>query len=502
MKLISTIYTVIGLILVMFCIVTMGYIQQTRKVKKSIEDVLYTSSIIREAERAQKLLLDLETGLRGYLLTGQKPFLKPYLEGQIDFERSINHLDSLTKASPAQNKQIQLIRHDAQLWLGTFALPLLENKTDVQVSAQNRTLYDSLFTATAQQGTGKSIMDRARQRFDQIKQEEERIKKDRLAEMNASLFRTNEIAVGLTFLSVLAGSFMAYLLGNTIKRRFRRMNNLAHSIAQGDYSVSLVDRHNDEISSLTRSLNKMARQLQNSFNHLTKTNNELDQFAYVVSHDLKAPLRAINNLAEWIAEDLVTDEPDIKKNLSILRSRVHRMENLINGILAYSKVGKQVLPSTSFSAQEVVKETLENLSPPDTFRIHTPAVLPTITGERTLFYQVMSNLLSNAFKYHHTQHGNIEIRAKVLPDFYQFEVQDDGPGIPKEYQAKVFGIFQTMEARDVKESTGVGLSIVKKIVEEKGGQVWIESEKGQGTTFLFTWPKVPVTSLTSIPLQP
>jgi signal transduction histidine kinase len=485
----------------MLSIVTIGYIQQTRKVKKSIEHVLDTSSIIREAERAQKLLIDLETGVRGYLLTGQKSFLKPYKEGQADFERSINHLDSLTKSYPNQNQQVQLIRKDAKEWLGAFALPMLRGKTNAQRSAKDRAYYDSLFTIAAQQGTGKSIMDKARLRFDQIKQKEEHIKEDRLNELNASLLRTNEIAVGLTLASVLAGSFMAYLLGSTIKRRFRRMNNLAHSIAQGDYSVSLKDKRNDEISSLTNSLNMMARQLQYSFNHLTKTNNELDQFAYVVSHDLKAPLRAINNLAEWIAEDLVTDDPDIKKNLSIMRSRVHRMENLINGILAYSKVGRQVLPSTNFSAEEIVKEVLENQPPPATFRIQTPATLPIITGERTLFYQIMSNLLSNAFKYHHTQHGTIEIRSKALPDYYQFEVQDDGPGIPKEYQAKVFGIFQTMEARDVKESTGVGLSIVKKIVEEKGGQIWIESERGKGTTFVFTWPKVPVTSLPLTPPQ-
>ncbi|WP_210490479.1 sensor histidine kinase [Rufibacter aurantiacus] len=497
MKLITTIYTAIGLILVMLCIVTVGYIHQTRKVKNSIEDVLYTSSVIREGERAQKLILDLETGLRGYLLTGQHAFLEPYHRGKTEFEVSMRKLDSLTESYPEQNALVHGIKNDADVWLNSFAAPLLKSKARERLSAVDKAQYDSLFNNTVQLGIGKSLMDKARGRFDKIRDQEERIKEDRLKGLNASLIRTNEIAVGLTLLSIIAGGFMAYLLGKTIKRRFKRMNELAHSIAQGDYSVSLEDKRNDEISSLTKSLNVMAAKLQNSFTHLTKMNKELDQFAYVVSHDLKAPLRAINNLAEWIGEDLQTQDPDIIKNLSILRGRVHRMENLINGILAYSRVGRQSLPSTRFSVQDLLKETLENLAPPASFEIKTLTPLPTLTGERTLFYQVLSNLLSNAFKYHHTQNGRIEIQAKELPGLYQFEIKDDGPGIPKEYQTKVFGIFQTMEARDVKESTGVGLSIVKKIVEEKGGQIWIESEKGQGTTFVFTWPKAQVTNQTT-----
>ncbi|RNI22467.1 sensor histidine kinase [Rufibacter latericius] len=500
MKIIPTIYTVIAAILAMFCIVTFGYIYQTQQVEKSIGDVLNTSNLIREGERAQKHLLDLETGLRGYLLTGQKAFLEPYEEGQVQLERTFARLDSLTQNNPEQNKLVHLIRQDAHAWITTFATPLVLSKHREMTNSQGKALYDSLFFNSVQQGNGKRIMDNTRQLFDQLKHTEERIKKNRIGQLNASLVRTNEIAVGLTVMSILAGGIMAYLLGKTIRNRFRRMNSLAHSISQGDYSVSLVDTRNDEISSLTQSLNLMASKLQTSFNHLTKMNKELDQFAYVVSHDLKAPLRAINNLAEWISEDLQTNDPDIIKNFSILRGRVQRMENLINGILMYSRVGKQTLPSTTFSVKEMLEETIENLSPPEGFEIRTHGSLPTLTGERTLFYQVLSNLLGNAIKYHHRSSGCIEVSATELDDFYQFEIKDDGPGIPKEYQDKVFGIFQTMEARDVKESTGIGLSIVKKIVEEKGGQIWIKSEKDQGTTFLFTWPKASVPHLNLTPL--
>jgi signal transduction histidine kinase len=493
MKLITTIYIAIGFILAMFCIVTIGYVQQTQNVRHNIESVLSTTNVIKEAEAAQRFMLDMETGLRGYLLTGKQPFLEPFYEGQHRLVQSIDRLDSMTAQNATQNKLLVQIKSEVFKWENEFAAPLIEGKRNENLHPENAAYYDSLFNATAQQGAGKNIMDQARNTIRKIRREEERIKNERVANTDQSLIRTNEVAIGLTLMAIITGVLTAVVLGKTIKRRFRKMNNLALSIANGEYDVTLEDDRKDEISTLTKSLNIMAIKLQNSFTHLTKMNSELDQFAYVVSHDLKAPLRAINNLAEWISEDMTNEAPEIHKNLAILRGRVQRMENLINGILDYSRIGRKELPLTTFSVQEVLRETLENLAPPASFKIVTPTVLPTITGERTLFYQVLSNLLSNAFKYHHSSQGRVEVSYQDLPDFFQFQVHDDGPGIPKEYHSKIFKIFQTMESRDVKESTGVGLSIVKKIIEEKGGRIWVESDRAQGTTFLFTWPKVTAT---------
>ncbi|MFC6999309.1 sensor histidine kinase [Rufibacter roseus] len=494
MKLITKIHLAIGFILFTFCVVTIGYIKQTNEVKENVEDVLYTSDVIKESETAQKMILDMETGLRGYLLTGNRNFLSPFFNGQKGFARSFDRLDSLTASVPQLNLLVQQVNKDVDVWLNSFARPLVRSKSSAPNSPRHKAHYDSLFAATAQIGSGKKIIDMSRQRFAQIQEVEEASRKRRLAEMNSSLLNTNDIAIGLTLFAIVTGIITANLLGNTIRKRFIKMNALANSIANGDYSASLKDYRHDEISTLTNSLNIMASKLKESFTHLTKVNQELDQFAYVVSHDLKAPLRAINNLAEWIAEDLETQDPDIIHNIKILRGRVQRMENLINGILDYSKVGRKNLPQVPFSVREVMQETIENLSPPASFVFSVPQDLPTIVGERTLFYQVCSNLFSNSVKYHHKTEGHIQIRCTELEDFYQFEVQDDGPGIPKEFHTKVFGIFQTMEARDVKESTGVGLAIVKKIIEEKGGSIWIDSERGEGSTFVFTWPKVPVTA--------
>lgn len=233
----------------------------------------------------------------------------------------------------------------------------------------------------------------------------------------------------------------------------------------------------------------MADQLNASFSNLNKLNKELDQFAYVVSHDLKAPLRAINNLAEWIEDDLPEVDPDIKRNLDLMRGRVLRMENLINGLLAYTRIGRKELPITTFPVPTMLEETIDSLGVADKATISIETNLPMVTTERLLLQQVFSNLISNAIKYNDKQEPEIMIYYKSLPDKHEFYVQDNGPGIPEEFHDSMFGVFQTMEARDTKESTGIGLAIVKKIVLEKGGDIYIKSEEGKGSRFIFTWSK-------------
>jgi PAS domain S-box-containing protein len=222
---------------------------------------------------------------------------------------------------------------------------------------------------------------------------------------------------------------------------------------------------------------------------LQKRNQELDEFTYVVSHDLKAPLRAIANLSEWIEEDLgesLTEETCQQMNL--LRGRVYRMEALINGLLQYSRVGRVEVPMTSVSVATLLAEVIDSLDPPATFTIKVSA-MPTLWTYGLLLEQVFSNLISNAIKHHPRLDGKIHVSSMDIGDFYQFTVADDGDGIVPKYQAKVFGIFQTLSARDQKENTGIGLSIVKKIVESQGGRIWLESQAGQGAAFHFTWLK-------------
>lgn len=229
---------------------------------------------------------------------------------------------------------------------------------------------------------------------------------------------------------------------------------------------------------------------------LERTNQELDQFAYVASHDLKAPLRGIANLSEWIEEDMGESFPaDARDKMELLRGRVRRLEGLIDGILEYSRAGRAKKPAAAVDTNQLMHEIVELLAPPDRVQVQIAPDLPTVFSERIPLQQVLSNLIGNAIKYTTRDDAVIKVSAAQQGDFIRFSVNDNGPGIAPQYHERIFVVFQRLAARDKIEGTGIGLAIVKKIVEGRGGRVWVESPTDDatesGTTFHFTWPRVP-----------
>ena len=221
---------------------------------------------------------------------------------------------------------------------------------------------------------------------------------------------------------------------------------------------------------------------------------ELDQFAYVASHDLKAPLRGIGSLAQWIQDDIGDSlSGDSAEHMRLLQGRVHRMQALIDGVLAYSRAGRSLTTPVPVDSGVLVQEAVELLAPPPEVRITWARDMPGLRAERVPLQQVFMNLIGNAIKYARAARPDVlvEVGWRDLGDAYEFSVRDNGPGIAQQYQERIWGIFQTLAPRDKVEGTGIGLSVVKKIVESRGGRVSLESEPGHGATFRFTWPKVP-----------
>lgn len=260
--------------------------------------------------------------------------------------------------------------------------------------------------------------------------------------------------------------------------------------------ITLRQQTEAKLQSRAAELVKLNLNLRRTNDTLAARNQELDRFAYVTSHDLKAPLRAIANLASWIAEDLEGELlPENQNQLRLLQGRVNRMEALLDGLLEYSRIGRKSVSIELTNVHELVIDAIESFDPNHTFKVEIAADLPIFTTRRLLLKQVFTNLIDNAIEHHPRHDGKVKITGADRGDRYEFAVTDDGEGIEPQYHEKIYTIFQTLQARDTHESTGVGLAIVKKIVETEGGTIGLKSALGQGATFSFTWLKQPIDSV-------
>lgn len=244
-----------------------------------------------------------------------------------------------------------------------------------------------------------------------------------------------------------------------------------------------------DLFKLHHELKQKAAELARSNKELERTNRDLDEFAYVASHDLRSPLEGIKNLAKWIAEDNADTLPDkSKRHLEQMQQRLERLEQLLDDLRQYSRAGRVHGAIVEVDTAELVRETFEVLNPPDGFRISV-SDLPTLRTIRTPLEQVLRNLINNAVKHHDHDKGTIEVTCRDADEQYEFSVTDDGPGIPAEFHEQIFKLFETLRPRDEVEGSGMGLAVIKKTVESFGGSVTVESTDGRGTTFRFTWPK-------------
>jgi hypothetical protein len=226
---------------------------------------------------------------------------------------------------------------------------------------------------------------------------------------------------------------------------------------------------------------------------LQRSNEELDKFAYVASHDLKSPLRAIQNITSWVLEDCEGILPeDSAKDLVLLSERAGRMENLLDALLQYSRLGTRTAEVTEVDVNQLLTTLTTTLEVPPGFSIVIAEAekMPVIEAPEAMLNLVFGNYLVNAIKHHDQAKGKIEIHYQLTDQGHEFTVKDDGPGIDPQFHEKIFQMFATLKSRDEVEGSGMGLAFVKKAIERHGGKVFVKSVAGQGTTMGFVWPEL------------
>jgi signal transduction histidine kinase len=432
-------------------------------------------------------LLNAETGQRGYLLTGSNEYLAPYFAGATEVQRRFDNARALT--------------------IDKHLLPSIE-ALSLTVTAKLREMAETIELAehgrrdealrVVNTGRGRLLMDDFRQlRTDIMAQQDQYV----AARRTEYLSTINNLLLASISIAAAALAVLLFTTLHTSARLRRPIEALLAGmriVASGDLEHRVPVSGKDEVGRLAEAFNDMAQQNLDARRareavqaELERSNAELDSFAYVASHDLKAPLRGIRNLAEWITEDLGDHASDeTKENLSLLRGRVDRLDGLLESLLEYSRVGRRSDAVETVDSAQLVTDIAQYLAPREGFAILAADGMPRFDTARVPLEKVLRNLINNALKHHDRDQGTVTVTAMRQDGFVKFRVADDGPGIPREFHEKIFQMFQTLRPRDEVEGSGMGLAIVKKTVESAGGKIRVESDHpSRGTAFVFTWPE-------------
>ena len=420
-----------------------------REIDRSESTLIETNNLLQSLTSA-------ETGIRGYVITNQDNFLEAYTQATIDLPKSLEKLKDLQLDTP-QQRNVQKIATLAEQELILLSQTLNKTRSQINPAEINNILTQS-----------QRNISEIRATVDAFRAEEW----EALNSQRQKLFDVRD-TTNFAFLSAAVVSLLSFLAALCL--------------------FNLLER---ELNARQQSLQLRAEELANVNRVLATTNNtlaernlELDRFSHIVSHDLKAPLRGIRNLSEWIEEDADKLSEDTRKYLYLQRERIAKMENLIDGLLQYARVGKRNAPIETVDVRQLIEEVIDLINPPPNFTLAIQDKMPIITTQRLFLEQVFSNLIGNGIKHHPRSDGKIIISVREQAYFYEFAIADDGAGIAPFAQKKIFEIFHTLNKQDGKSNTGIGLAIVKKIIEERGGTIAVESEVGSGTTFRFQWIK-------------
>ncbi|MEN2399175.1 ATP-binding protein [Flavobacterium sp. MC2016-06] len=449
----------------------------SKKVNLNSQFLARSEEIIRNSNKTHKAIIEMQSAFRGYLLTEDQTFLDSYFRGLKKVPLLIKEQQRRIGEKNVQRSILDSIKMLHNGWL-EYSQELIKSRSEVPES------YKNLFENSLKRHVGKKINDDISKKFSRFDRIEYKMRKHHTDMLLVSLKYTRTFSLIFLSLTMIVGILSTMFIMYVTNKRITSMVRLAENISKGNFTI-VEDTRNDELTALATSLNTMSGKLDKNIHELKNRNAELNKFAYVVSHDLKAPIRGIHNVVSWIEEDHNSElSPELKRYLKIIPQKTKRMEALINGLLDYARLNVKASPEY-INTNALVNEIADSIVPRN-FKLEI-GNLPDLFTERIKLEQVFTNLISNAVKYTPQADGHIKISCETFMHFHEFSIKDNGIGIAVEYHKKIFEIFQTLREKNEEESTGVGLAIVKKIIDDHDEYIAVKSELGKGTEFMFTW---------------
>jgi signal transduction histidine kinase len=440
-----------------------------------------------EAHNLTAALLNQETGQRGYLLTGQRPFRVPYDEGKQEQDRAVAELRRLGAVDGTNaGRDLDIVLTRAQAWQRT-AEQMIDGSTPVSTALVDR--------GKAQFDAVRASLDIQQANLTAARQVDRR-NLDQAATLLGVMLAVTTVLLVILFVFLALGfhrRIVRPILGLAGEVR-AATDDISRRIPTGDGTRELAELANDvealrqRIVSEVSELHRAHTMLDTRTRELERSNSDLEQFAYVASHDLQEPLRKVTSFCQLIQRRYQgkLDERG-EQYIEFAVDGARRMQILINDLLAFSRVGRRPAEFAEVDTGELVRTAIGNLDPADAEI--TQSELPTVRGEASLLTAVFQNLLSNAIKFRGEQPPRIHVDAERTGDDWTFSVTDNGIGIDDEYAERIFVIFQRLHPRDAYPGTGIGLAMTRKIIEYHHGRVWLDTGAGDGQTrFRFTLP--------------
>jgi signal transduction histidine kinase len=460
-----------------------------------------------EAYRLQSALVNQETGIRGYAIAADRRFLEPYVQGRKDEARAAARMRALIGDRPELLRELETVEKRAADWRRAYAEPLVDGVTpgeprtiDSATAERGKKSFDRIRGASAQQIAGLATA---------VEEGRDQLESSRKVR--------DAVLIAMVVVFLLTGVVLTFLIRVLVTRPLDDLRIATRRVAQGDFDhvitgggpVDLTAVAGDvenmrqrivaELGSTREQREILTRQtadLDAQAVELRRSNAELEQFAYVASHDLQEPLRKVASFCQLL-EKRYSDQLDdrARQYIDFAVDGAKRMQVLINDLLTFSRVGRVNDARLPVDLDRALSKALANLESSVTesgARIDRPDELPQVVGDPTLATMLWQNLVGNAVKFRHPDRPpHIRITCERDPEdsgAWRFCVTDNGIGIPGEFEDKVFVIFQRLHARDAYGGTGIGLALCKKIVEYHGGRIWIDTAHTDGTRFCFTIP--------------